>query len=371
MSESLPIYIGDYILTEKIGKGGFATVYRGYKKGEDESMEQIYAIKKYDEKQSKIGPEVEILANNRITKSEDKSENIGKYVEIIEDRQNMQKYLISKLYNGGDLRKYLTDRNNKPLKVEEIIHIMKNIINGLNVIHKDGIFHSDIKPENLMVHFENKEDFEKEVKNILKSKIVIIDFGCASLDIKKDKKQQSELIKGTDKYMHPILIERKQKKSVGEIELKAEKDIWSLGLVCLELLTGDLNKHYDIENNTYKIPLNENTSIELIRFIDNMLQYDSNNQIKLEALMKEPFLIDPFFHPFKEEYAGPKLKKIEGQSFLELNFRNNLNFNYDKLLKKEKDDDELNHLINKLYIELNENFLFTEPVLIPVIPKND
>lgn len=360
---STEIRIENYILKEKIGEGGFATVYKGYKIWDDQNIIQYYAIKKIDQSAKKIGTEVETLANEKLKVSDDKTENLGICQEIIEDRIKCEKYFILKLYNGGDLKQYIQNQKNKPLKIEEIIHIMKNILNGLTVLHKNLIFHSDIKPANLMVNYDNKEDLIK--KNLLKSKIVIIDLGCASMHINNEK-TESNFIKGTKLYMHPKLIESNN-------NLKEEKDIWSLGLVCLELFTGDLNKHYDRENGIYKIPLNENTSVELVRFIDKMLQYESNNQANLEQLMNEPFLINPSLNLFKKEYAGDKLEIIENKSFLKLNYKSGYNFDYDKLdklLKNKRDEDEeLNGLINKLFIELNENFLFTEPVLIPVIPK--
>lgn len=256
-------------------------------------------------------------------------------------KKNPNKYIISELY-GGSIANYIREKDkNKPFNLEEIRHIMKDVVFGLSLLNSLGINHRDIKPDNLVINYKE----ENRNQDLLKSEIIIIDYGLGIFNNEGKNKKV-----GTKGYMHP---------RIESIEnLNQELDIWSSGVTCLELFCGKLPK---FENGNYRIPLNENTKLEFVRFVDNMLQEDPNKQIKINKLSEEPFLNNPIesFKNFTKEIGGNKYKEKEG--YIELNYQNGLNFIY------EEKEDYVDELINDCFIKLNENCLFTKPVLFPMI----
>ena len=101
------------------------------------------------------------------------------------------------------------------MPIDETISIILQLAQGLQKAHEKGIVHRDVKPANIVVTKEG------EVK--------IVDFGLAKLRGQtKLTKEESTL--GTIVYMSP-------EQSRGE-EIDAQTDIWSLGIVFYEMLTG-------------------------------------------------------------------------------------------------------------------------------------
>lgn len=336
---------------------------------QDRENRKIYLAEKIGDNSKYVIKEIHRGSSEEITETcayeklkKDTTITIGKHIDLKENNKLI--YIISKYYNGGDLRKFRKDYyNNKAFEIEKISHIMKNIIYGLNELFSKNIVHRDIKLGNLVINFLSDENLEE--KNLLKSIIIIIDFGSCLLE-----GGDPEEIKGTEPYMHPNLFKHNNK------ELKEHLDLWSLGVVCLKLFGGKITKEKENGNekkvkfirDKYYIPLNKNTKIELVRFIDCLLQENPEKQIKIDALMKDDFIInDPdSFSEFKEGYANKeKTEIIDNEPYIVLNTTNGLNFDYDKLIAKK--EDHFNEYVNDCFLELNKNFLFTQPVLIPII----
>ena len=91
-------------------------------------------------------------------------------------------------------------------------------------------------------------------------------------------------------------------------------DIWSLGSICFELLTGvapfdgndfdELVKN--VKNATYKIPKSLNLSTEAVSFITGMLQYDPKKRLSIDDVIKHDFLtkkVDEFAHKDYEKFG--------------------------------------------------------------------
>ena len=137
--------------------------------------------------------------------------NICTIHDIVED-ENGHLFIVMNHYDGQTL-KYLL--NQVPPSVEEATNIGLQIANGLARAHEAGIVHRDIKPANIMVTSRN------EVK--------ILDFGVAKLNESSDLTKSGATI-GTPAYMSP-------EQSKGE-KVDVRADVWSLGIVLCELLTG-------------------------------------------------------------------------------------------------------------------------------------
>jgi serine/threonine protein kinase len=128
-------------------------------------------------------------------------------------------YLLMEYVDGANLRQLLRAGNLAP---EQALAIVPRICDALQFAHDKGVVHRDIKPENVLL------DKEGQVK--------ITDFGIAkivSLEAGQRSLTQDEQVMGTPHYMAPEQIE-----TPAHVDHRA--DIYSLGVVFYEMLTGEL-----------------------------------------------------------------------------------------------------------------------------------
>jgi serine/threonine protein kinase len=135
-------------------------------------------------------------------------------------------FIVSEYINGETLRDVL---NKNKLTLDEILDIAVQIGNALAAAHESGIAHRDIKPENIMI--------------LPDGYVKVLDFGLAKLTNLEKALQstpdaptasvihtQSGLIMGTVNYMSPEQLRGQ--------EIDERTDIWSLGVVLFEMLSG-------------------------------------------------------------------------------------------------------------------------------------
>jgi Tol biopolymer transport system component len=132
-----------------------------------------------------------------------------------------QLYLAMACYDGETLKRRL---EGGPLAVAEAVHIALQVAHGLAKAHQRGIIHRDIKPANLMITADG----------IVK----ILDFGIAKLP----EQTLAGPLLGTPAYMSP-------EQARGE-EVDSRSDVWSLGAVLYEMLTGRPPGHGGHEDDT-------------------------------------------------------------------------------------------------------------------------
>jgi tRNA A-37 threonylcarbamoyl transferase component Bud32 len=129
-------------------------------------------------------------------------------------------YLLMEFVDGVNLRQAMKAGRFTP---PEALALVQDICAALKFAHEQGILHRDIKPENILI------DSRGQVK--------IADFGIAKLVGENDREQvtltQRGFVLGSPHYMAPEQLE-----SPGDVDQRA--DIYSLGVVLYELLTGEL-----------------------------------------------------------------------------------------------------------------------------------
>lgn len=127
-------------------------------------------------------------------------------------------FLAVELYTGGDLFAKL-DPSGPGLDEQVARRHMLQLAGGLAYIHENKIVHSDIKPENVLLH-----------NGVVK----ICDFGLAGM-VDSERKGSS---KGTGAYMSPQLVNRKNLGAPYKLEFS--QDVWSFGIVLYAVLFADL-----------------------------------------------------------------------------------------------------------------------------------
>jgi eukaryotic-like serine/threonine-protein kinase len=130
-------------------------------------------------------------------------------------------YIVMELLEGRDLGACLEEHG--PLPPDAVVAIVVQVGKVLSRAHRAGIVHRDIKPENIFL-CEMSEEHEGEVF------VKLLDFGTARSDRDPTRATIPGQIMGTPHYMSP-------EQSVGG-EVDATTDIWSLGVVAYEALTG-------------------------------------------------------------------------------------------------------------------------------------
>ena len=278
--------VGFYKLEEKLGSGAYGTVFRAThiktKKNFAVKMMQKKALGK--KLQEYLEREVNIIQMID-------HPNVIKLLDLQKTENNY--YLIFEYCNGGDLEKY-KKRCGRVLE-SNVRAFGIQVANGLDALHEKKAIHRDLKLANILLHYPNREAYKND-KPILK----IGDFGFARLVMEQQAEEEggeksiSEFaaemsIVGTPLHMAPELFHKQA------YSFKA--DIWSLGTILFQMLTGytpfsGINKDNlvkNIDKGNYKFPPQLELSIDCITFINKCLQYDPANRFSWKELMAHPF----------------------------------------------------------------------------------
>ena len=410
--------VEDLTLLKCLGKGAFGEVYLTSKQG----SKQKYATKKIDKKFTQNPRAKKYLDNEINILKEIDHPNIIKLVDVKETTHFY--YLVMELCNGGGLSDCLEDyqkKNKKPFPEETVQYLMRQIVDGINYLHKRNILHRDIKLDNILVNFDSDED--KKKRNMLKAKVKIIDFGFAR-HLAPAQLAFSTL--GSPINMDPGILRKLNKMEHSKDYGYDEKaDIWSLGTICYEMLIGKCTFDAEsmrelvtkVEKGNYFLPTT--LSKEAVSFLNGMLQYDSKKRLSAEQLFNHNFLKKPYSELTKINVKEASSKIIGSQ--IKINSKQNQsiwvifetdeeNLDYissdmvdmpkkDFDIKQKTDNVDNKHIkdvdsvivdkkigneeykgidentIKKDFLEsffqMNSDFLYIEPRLIPIIPGDD
>ncbi len=202
--------VSHYRIIEKLGEGGMGVVY----KAEDTTLKRLVALKFLPADLTRdAGAKARFIHEAQAASALD-NPNICTVFDILETADG-QLFMVMPCYEGQTLKEKI---ERGVLDIDEAVSIAEQIGQGLAKAHDKGIVHRDIKPANIFITHENV--------------VKILDFGIAKLAGGRTKLTKTGSTLGTVAYMSP---EQAMGKDVGQ-----RTDIWSVGVVLYEMLTGQL-----------------------------------------------------------------------------------------------------------------------------------
>ena len=208
-----------YKLIESLGKGGMGSVFRAERLHiGDEVAVKLLHRDLVREKQA-----LERFRREARTAAMIRHPNIVSIHDFNDDTSNgTEAYIVMELVQGVSLR-HLLQRNGR-MSPPRAVHLMHDICAGVGVAHRRGLLHRDLKPDNVIVVPPSHEGDEETAK--------VVDFGLAKVrDVGATALTQTGAVLGTLYYMSP-------EQCSGE-ELDARADVYSLGAMFYEMLTGN------------------------------------------------------------------------------------------------------------------------------------
>ncbi|MEW6027087.1 MAG: protein kinase, partial [Planctomycetota bacterium] len=205
--------LGQYEIREMLGRGGMGTVYKVFQP----MLDRFVAIKVLP---AKLSADQEFITRfNREAKALAglSHQNIVGIYDIAQEGN--QFYFVMEFVEGVTVRQLIEERKLPP---EEALKIVSQLCEALEYAHSEGVVHRDIKPENILI----------DKKGMVK----IADFGLARIvrgDVRIDPVTKTQEVMGTIDYMAP-----EQRTKAKDVDHRA--DIYSLGVVFYEMLTGEL-----------------------------------------------------------------------------------------------------------------------------------
>jgi putative two-component system response regulator len=205
MSLAAGTVIGPYRVMERIGRGGMATVYRGYHSG----LDRYVAIK--------VLPELlaDDVAHRERFQQEARSISRLKHPNIVEvfdfGQEGDLTFIVMELVDGGALE----SRLGAPMSLQQVVELLEPLAEALDYAHSSGVLHRDIKPSNILLHTSGIP--------------VLADFGLAKI-VGALRLTASGTVMGTPEYMSP--------EQAADEQLSPASDQYSLGVVAYQMLTG-------------------------------------------------------------------------------------------------------------------------------------
>ena len=200
---------GRYTITQSIGQGGMANVYLA----RDLILDRDVAVKvlRYDFQDNREA--IQRFQREAMAASQLLHHNIVEVYDV--DQEDGQQYIVMEYVKGTDLKKFI--KNNAPISLELVVSIMSQILSAIELAHKHGIIHRDIKPQNILITEDNQ--------------VKITDFGIA-IALTDTSITQTNTLLGSVHYLSP------EQARGGNATMKS--DIYALGVVLYELITGSV-----------------------------------------------------------------------------------------------------------------------------------
>lgn len=198
---------GRYEITEMIGVGGMANVYRG----RDIMENRTVAVKILKSEYSENEEFVRRFRNESKAIAVLSHPNIVKIYDV--GYENNMQYIVMEYIDGITLKEYIEQQNK--LKWRDCVHFTIQILRALQLAHDRGIVHRDIKPQNVMLLSDGS--------------IKVMDFGIARFS-REVENNANEKTMGSVHYVSP--------EQAAGARTDERSDIYSVGVMMYEMLTG-------------------------------------------------------------------------------------------------------------------------------------
>ncbi len=203
--------IRGYALAERIGMGGFGSVYRAVQPNVDREVAIkiiLPAFANHPDFIRRFEAEAQLVARLE-----------HPHIVPLYDywREPGVAYLVMRLLRGGNVQGLL---GQGPLSLDATTHLLEQICSALNAAHRIGVIHRDLKPANVLLDEDNNA--------------YLADFGIAKNISNPDLEHQTQIdeMVGTPHYMSP--------EQIRSLSIKPQTDIYCLGIMLYEMLTGAL-----------------------------------------------------------------------------------------------------------------------------------
>jgi serine/threonine protein kinase len=201
---------GRYRISEQVGSGGMAYVYRG----RDLNLERDVAIKILREDlisdpsfRARFHQEARSAANLI-------HPNIVTIYDFGQDAQRY--YIVMEIVEGTDLKTLI--RQSGRLPIEKALNLMIQISEGVGYAHRAGLVHCDLKPHNILVSPD--------------ARAKITDFGISQALASIDPDERTDIVWGSPKYFAP--------EQAAGAPPSPSSDVYALGVILFEMITGKL-----------------------------------------------------------------------------------------------------------------------------------
>ncbi|MCQ3971962.1 MAG: hypothetical protein DPW09_00795 [Anaerolineae bacterium] len=202
--------IGNYQIIQRLGRGGMADVYKAFHTGlaVHRALKVIrpefVAEEGFKERFQREAQAVAALRHPNIVQMHDFGVQDNLY------------YMVMEFVEGQDLKSYLT-QHGQVRPFSQVAVILEQVASALGYAHGRNVVHRDIKPANIMLTPEGQA--------------ILMDFGIAKMLAMEERMTQTGVGIGTPAYMSP-------EQARGQSDVGPPADIYSLGIVLYEMLTG-------------------------------------------------------------------------------------------------------------------------------------
>ena len=205
-----PSTLGRYRVLKELGRGAMGVVYLG----KDPTIQRFVAIKTIQLNEFEDAGKLQEIRARFFREAESTGRLSHPNIVTIYDagEEDDLGYIAMEMLQGTILKAWT--RHSTLLPVDTVLSILATVADALDYAHQQGVVHRDIKPANIM---------------LTNNRVVkVMDFGIATLA--SSSRTKSEMVLGTPTYMSPEQIAGKK--------VDGRSDIYSLGVVMFELLTG-------------------------------------------------------------------------------------------------------------------------------------
>lgn len=281
--------VGAYRITEQLGQGGMATVYRAYHANldRDVALKVLHTFFKSEAGfLERFKREAQIVARLE-------HPNIVPIYDF--NDHNGAAYLVMKFVEGQTLKARMDQGT---LTMDEIVRIVRDVAAALDFAHSRDVLHRDIKPSNVLIDKQGQ--------------VYIADFGLARIASSGESTLSQDTLLGTPQYISP-------EQAQGARDLDPRTDVYSFGVMLYEMVVGRVPYTADtpiaiIHNHIYApLPLpstiKPNVSGVVERVLLKALAKDRNDRYPSASALANAFAqaaAAPYVPPVRGSTAAPK-----------------------------------------------------------------